>query len=196
MKRNDIRNLIITGSYLIGDDGKEPVNGWKDYANRLEEVLIQNNGVLCAMPIRVVKNEKIKIMSREIKFRYRYTDGRNWLMPIFTLDEIINGHPFTVLDDSPLLKNYKHVGQDQWTGLTDYQGTPIFEGDIIHSLDSQDKPIMHCIVFNEKEARFGALWITDISEDLNSPGGITKAWIEEFDKKVIGNIYQNPIKSV
>ena len=47
MKISEIRDLIITGSYMIGEDGlREPAHGWKDYANRLEETLVKNNGVL------------------------------------------------------------------------------------------------------------------------------------------------------
>lgn len=47
MKVSEIRDLIITGSYMIGEDGlRESVHGWKDYANRLEEMLVKNNGVL------------------------------------------------------------------------------------------------------------------------------------------------------
>ena len=48
MRVLDIRDLIITGSYIIGHEGKEPPS-WKEYANALEQVLVENNGVL---PIR------------------------------------------------------------------------------------------------------------------------------------------------
>lgn len=46
MQRSEIRDLIITGSYMIGPDGKEPTNGWKDYAYQLENILLQHNGIL------------------------------------------------------------------------------------------------------------------------------------------------------
>lgn len=42
MKRSEIRNLIITGSYMIGDGIVEPIS-WKDYANKLEDLIIKNN---------------------------------------------------------------------------------------------------------------------------------------------------------
>lgn len=32
----DIRDRIITGSYAIGPQGKEPTLGWMDYAMKLE----------------------------------------------------------------------------------------------------------------------------------------------------------------
>jgi hypothetical protein len=46
MKKQEIRDLIITGNYMIGYDGiREPID-WKDYANKLEEILTQNEGAL------------------------------------------------------------------------------------------------------------------------------------------------------
>lgn len=46
MKKYEIRNIVITGNYNIGPDGPEPVWGWKDYVDKLEDILIQNNGSL------------------------------------------------------------------------------------------------------------------------------------------------------
>jgi hypothetical protein len=46
MTKSEIRDLIITGNYMIGDDGiREPID-WEDYANKLEEILTQNEGAL------------------------------------------------------------------------------------------------------------------------------------------------------
>ena len=47
MKRGDIRDLVITGTFMFGNEGiKEPVHGWEDYARKLEDILIENDGVL------------------------------------------------------------------------------------------------------------------------------------------------------
>ncbi len=70
-------------------------------------------------------------MNRVIKFRYRYTNGTNWIFQVFTLAEICNGMPFEVLSDNPLLKNYRYDGEDQFSGLTDKHGVEIYEGDVV-----------------------------------------------------------------
>lgn len=47
MKKSEIRDIVITGSYMIGEDGIiEPVHGWKWYAEKLEDILVQYNGSL------------------------------------------------------------------------------------------------------------------------------------------------------
>jgi len=47
MKRGEIRDIVITGSFMIGSEGeKEPVHGWEDYARKLEDILIENGGSL------------------------------------------------------------------------------------------------------------------------------------------------------
>ncbi|MCK9446523.1 hypothetical protein M0Q50_06590 [bacterium] len=46
MKIGDIRDLVITGTFMFGNEGiKEPLS-WKTYANKLEKILVKNNGNL------------------------------------------------------------------------------------------------------------------------------------------------------
>lgn len=54
MKVSEIRDLIITGTYMIGEGMIEPPN-WKDYANKLEETLAKNNGVLPGVDVKLIK---------------------------------------------------------------------------------------------------------------------------------------------
>ena len=91
MKTSEIRDLIITGSYMIGEDGlREPTHGWKGYANRLEETLVKNNGVLpCVSGCFYLQSEKtpadsgeyevITNRGRVIKIKYKiFEDNGIW----------------------------------------------------------------------------------------------------------------------
>lgn len=68
-------------------------------------------------------------MSREIKFKYIWSNQAktNFISQIFTLDEIEAGNQFMVLENEPLLKDYKLIARVQFTGLKDENGKEIFE---------------------------------------------------------------------
>lgn len=69
-------------------------------------------------------------INRDIKFRYRYTDGSRWIFQVFDLEQIANGECFDVLSDQRLLKHYKHCGEDEYVGLKDKNGKEVYEGDV------------------------------------------------------------------
>ena len=73
----------------------------------------------------------------------------------------------------------------QFTGLKDKNGKEIYEGDIIRSKGG----VIHYIGYLDCEARFIARRTGDDESDFC---GITKGWIEAYQKEVIGNIYENP----
>ena len=122
-------------------------------------------------------------MSREIKFKYIWSNPTktHFLSKIFTLDEIESGEQFMVLENEPLLKNYRRIAILQWTGLLDKNGKEIFEGDIVFSESNQyykqDEIVWDCFTMG---------W--DIGKKdswkLRSP--------MSSKTEIIGNIYENP----
>ena len=73
---------------------------------------------------------------REIIFRYWYKSKANKFSKEFTLNQILNGEPFDVLENEPLMSHFKMSGVvEQHTGRTDEAGSKIFEGDIFHVTD-------------------------------------------------------------
>lgn len=72
-------------------------------------------------------------MSREIKFRFWYgkpDDKSKLFHQVFTLDEIAQGYAFDVLNDNPMLKDYRMLPmRDQYICMKDAAGMEIYEGD-------------------------------------------------------------------
>jgi len=127
-------------------------------------------------------------MSREIKFKYIWSNPEktNFITQIFTLDEIEAGNQFEVLENEPLLKDYKLIARVQFTGLLDKNGKKIFEGDIVnaqYNISSFFKKV--CVYFEN-----GCFYVDDKNPKQNLSIGYF--FREKKEIEVIGNIYQNP----
>lgn len=75
----------------------------------------------------------------------------------------------------------------QYIGITDTSTPPkeIYDGDIIEGKSG----MRHLVKYEEDLAAFVAYFLP-YDEDL-APCHITKKWVEEFEKKVIGNVFDN-----
>lgn len=79
----------------------------------------------------------------------------------------------------------------QFTGLKDANGKDIYECDILSGHFSNGEELLQEVRYNEQSACFGAVNLPEnkYSSRIN---GINQLWIDEFQKKVIGNVFQNP----
>ena len=129
---------------------------------------------------------------REILFRgkainrdkgYHRTEYQNgdWVCGLLTrpYDERFESLPAEMTDTSGISGievDYKSIGQ--YTGLTDKNGTKIFEGDIVRDAETSD---VGKIFFDTYTAMFVIGFETTIA-DFNA----------SYSLEVIGNIYDNP----
>jgi len=122
---------------------------------------------------------------REIKFRA--WDEQNKTMH-FDFQFIKSGDSG---NDWIIFKSDKHECFDRWvnnpyfsqqlkimqfTGINDYNGKEIYEGDLIRSYDSEGNKIINIISFEDGLCRWN----------------VNEGWVQNFEKEVIGNIYENP----
>lgn len=129
-------------------------------------------------------------MKREIKFRgKRKTDGE-WLYGYYFVNR---GLHFIVTDDlAPAGNTFEDYEVDpetvgQYTELKDRKGKEIYEGDIIVSQDYSHA--RHYVRYIDDEAMFVAMII---GSSLMEYCAIRQSWIDKYDKKIIGNIHDNP----
>lgn len=78
----------------------------------------------------------------------------------------------------------------QFTGLLDKDGKEIYEGDIIMSDRNRDV-VRHEVFYNEDEASFCAA-LNGRRDSFFGTCSIRKEWIERCEKRVVGNIHDNP----
>lgn len=79
----------------------------------------------------------------------------------------------------------------QFIGLQDYAGTDIYEGDIIESGHTDKGKVRHVILYSTSEARFKAHLVNQDMFCCPTTCSITKEWIDNFKKRVIGNFFDN-----
>ena len=128
---------------------------------------------------------------REILFRGKRIDKGKWVYGSL-IQRNIWGHIFPVIraEDNGF-DNYKEwevipetIGQ--YTGFDDKNGVKVFDGDVVECTSTWDKANM-VVIFEDGEYR---MVLCDKYKNYTSGGGYYS--IGCFDKKVIGNIHDNP----
>lgn len=123
-------------------------------------------------------------MNREILFRGKDLETGKWLYGSF-----VNTPNFTYISTNgeafPAKVEPKTVGQ--YTGLTDMNGTKIFEGDIIQSYHHREPMGVASVYW------FGAsFWCKLLSGSQFDCCDTLDEWDCECGLEIIGNVYDNP----
>lgn len=127
---------------------------------------------------------------REILFRGKTTLDNEWVVGAGVYKS--EGYTWIITDDATKTEN-RGTGSDainpetigQYTGLTDKNGTKIFEGDIVKGLFCYCLPVNSIVTF--RDGAFGLLWYRG---DIETFWAFTSICNVEYE--VIGNIHDNP----
>lgn len=121
---------------------------------------------------------------RTIKFRGKRIDDGLWEYGWFySKDGKYYIHDYINDTVPPYEVNPKTVGQ--YTGLDDVNGEEIYEGDII---SGEYDEVVHKIEYSEYTACFTATLL----EEYKMVNRLDQAWIKVQNKRVVGNIHDNP----
>ena len=134
---------------------------------------------------------------REIKFRAKKLYEDKWIYGQYAY---IDDKPAILIDSIEWIDGSELCGTCwdnvdkstvcQFTGLHDANGKEIYEGDIIESSFGGGIPARHFVGYDEKEAAFTA----NLIGAYPNSGSIRQSWIDQYGKKVVGNIHDNKLE--
>lgn len=151
-------------------------------------------------------------MNREILFRGKSVETNEWVYGAYILEKYSNTPYICYFEYSSFL-NIKQVEVipetvGEFTGMTDKNGTKIFEGDIVRTQPFYDRPYSttrkekqflgivehHICTFKGNnvfpEQKYDSFWRVDIIEDTGKYNHYN--WSRFWNCEVVGNKFDNP----
>jgi uncharacterized phage protein (TIGR01671 family) len=117
---------------------------------------------------------------REIRFRGKEKGTEEWVYGCAVQDYKLR---WGIMSDCFYFAEVNPESIGQCTGLTDANGIEIYEGDILESKNNTK----HQVIYNSSLAAFMARGVGNWAYC-----SLDKDWILKFERKIIGNTYDNP----
>lgn len=153
-------------------------------------------------------------MSKEVLFKAISNKG-NWIYGFYYCHKGLDEHFILPIDETPFyngipiipkaISDYKVYKEtvSKFTGLTDKNGTKIFEGDIVLTQEYSTRPFaknakrkrLIGVVEYYEQKHYGknVIYNNGYRVKIKNQGKyVCGAWSDFYDCEVIGNIYDNP----